>query len=241
MEKIDKISVTLSQPNKNIRLRFHVVLNSTVSDKKLNRVFELNDKSYLSLEPTSFFTLECMKQPWEKEKSFLINEKNIYKVARAFKLMNAHIYQVDDIFVMDKEKKLYIDKSVQKKYTEIVEDYWRNQKMLMVPDVVYDDEGVSYEGVVIYFNKTENFVELSLEEFESVFRILKNADLFSYTMSVLTYYNSMKVEIDLAAQEKTIRESIRHINIFKDVQPINNDISVVKSEFNDANDLFKLN
>ena len=68
-----------------------------------------------------------------------------------------------------------------------------NQRMVIKPAIIYDENEISYEGVVLYINKTANYVELPIDAFEALYYTLKETNIFVYSQLMINYYNLISI------------------------------------------------
>lgn len=203
IDNIERISRTIIQPTNTLYLRIHAKL---ITDKKDGRrenfhnVFTMNNKkSYLTLDLQSFLTLEIKdrNREWSPDLSVLLDQKNIYQVIRGFKKILNAIYN-GNIFAQSKTGKIIIYKDEVEKHTERIYNIGTHQRLVVTPAIIHD-EGVEYEGVVLFINKTENYAELTIDAFESLYYALKQTNLFVYSQVLVNYYMTLiqnnKIEI----------------------------------------------
>jgi hypothetical protein len=189
---IDKISRIIIQPAKNLILKMHIKLLNENEGRKENfhKLFiSPEGNKYLKLDLQSFLTLELHDDNWSKDKTIIIDQKNIYHLIKGLKKMVDNLY-TNDIFVLNKNKQIVIYKDIVEKYTEKIYNLKNNQRIIIKPAIIFDENQISYEGVVIYINKTENYVELPIDAFESLYYALSKVDLFTYSQELLNYYIS---------------------------------------------------
>lgn len=189
LDNIQKISRTLIQPVKNLCLRIHVKLFKDNGGRKDNfhNLFTIEGNSYLKLDLQSFLTLELTDGEWSRDKSIVIDQRNIYHVIKGFeKSLNA-IYH-GGIFATNKKGDIVIYSDMVEKHTVRLFNIGPNQRMVIKPAIIYDENEISYEGVVLYINKTANYVELPIDAFEALYYTLKETNIFVYSQLMINYY-----------------------------------------------------
>lgn len=139
----------------------------------------------ISLSPNAFITFEYKDGTWSKDKSILINELNLVKVVKGFRNMHKNIYN-GGIFAQDKNGRVIIYSDKARECTEAIRV--GIQHILLVPAIIEDDSGLTYEGVILYLNNMENFVELPIDWFEGMIRVLEKIDIFQYSQLLLNFY-----------------------------------------------------
>lgn len=155
----------------------------------------------ISLTPNAFITFEYKDGAWSKDKSILINELNLVKVVKGFRNMHKNIYN-GGIFAQDKNGRVVIYSDKARDCTEAIRV--GVQHMLLVPAIIEDDSGLTYEGVILYMNNMENFVELPIDWFEGIIRVLEKIDMFQYSQLLLNFYITFSKNIEKMNEVKII-------------------------------------
>lgn len=193
-ENMHKISRVVFQPLRDLQLRIHLKLIKERQDGRVenfHNVFTYGDKNYLKVDLQSFFTLEIpgTGADWSKDRSIIVDQKNIYQLIRGLKKTIDDIYD-GGVFAADKEGNVVIYKDKQEEFTNRIYNLNYNQRIVLTPAIIFDETEVSYEGVVMYINKSANAVEMPIDVLESLYYTLKKADLFVYSQLLLNYYVS---------------------------------------------------
>lgn len=188
---MEKISAVLVQPVNDLTLKVHSKLLREKEGRKENfhNEFTFNNNNYLKLDLQSFLTLELRREEWSKDKSIIINQRNIFQIITKFKSLLESIYN-GGVFALNKDNEIVIYKDKVEEYTQKIYNLGGNQRMLIKPAIIYDENEVSYEGVILYLNKTENYAQLPIDAFESLVYTLDKVDLFLYSQLLVNYYMS---------------------------------------------------
>jgi hypothetical protein len=202
INNIQKITRTILQPVRNLHLKIHVKMVNEKDGRKENfhNLFTMdNGNSILNLDLQSFLTIELKDGQWAKDKSVLLDQKNIHQVKKAFKKVLDGIYN-GGIFAMNKSNKIIMYAEEREKFTQRVYNIGTHQRMVVQPAIIADEsEGTEYEGVILYLNRTEHYIELPIDAFESLYYTLKEINMFVYSQVLVNYYIStiqnQKVEI----------------------------------------------
>lgn len=212
--KHEKISRVIIQPVRNLQLRLHCKLVKENQGRKENfhNEFKYGKSSYVKLDLQSFMTLEIIGDfgDWDASKSLLIDQRNIYQITKGFEEMRDNLYK-KDLFFMDKKKNIKIHSDLIDDNTVRIFNSQSNQRILLRPAVIMDDQDITYEGVIIYINKTENYVELPLDAFESLVYALEKVDMYLYSQLLLNYYVTMCKEKEKEDKPKAVVKS----NVFE--------------------------
>lgn len=172
-----------------------------------------NGSSILQLDLQSFLTLELKDTMWTKDKTVLLDQRNIYQVIKAFEKIIDSIYN-GGLFAVTKSNKTIMYKEDIDKHTQRIYNIGTHQRMIVHPALIYDEaEDTEYEGVMLYLNKSENFVELPIDAFEALYYTLKQVNMFVYSQLLVNYYMSSiqndKVEIKqnvMTSNKLTVRK-----------------------------------
>ena len=100
--------------------------------------------------------------------------------------MIRNIYE-KDIFATSNGSIITYADEVQKS-TITVNLPFSNSAFMIVPAVVYDDNGVSYEGANLFINNTSNSTGLTIEGLEALRDVISKVDFFLYSQSLVNYY-----------------------------------------------------
>jgi hypothetical protein len=217
LDNMQKITRTIVQPVRNLILKMHVKLLKEKDGRIENFHNEFNyaGKNYLKLDLQSFMTLEILDKNWDKDKSILIDQKNIYQIIKGFEKVIDGIYN-GKVFALNREGKTVIYSEMAEKNTVKIYNLGNGNRLVITPAIIYDENDLSYEGVVMHVNKTENFVELPIDAFESLYYAIKQTNLFLYSQGLINYYTSClkKGEIENNAPVVKVNSGSKRKNIF---------------------------
>lgn len=215
-----------------LSVRIHVKLH----DDNFNYYTEYtyNNKLYAKVDPCVFITLDMSKEKdnYSHDKNIMITQLNINSVINAFKTVQKNIYEQKIFGKRDNEIIVYSD--MVEKYSFKLLLPRSNNAMVIRPAVVYDENEISYEGVRLFLNKTENTVDLMIEEFETLIYTLSQIDLFKYSQLLLNY---IAIKHPNGIYEPPKKEFKKRSSINWDTPPT----ETVSSNFKkpDNNDLFE--
>jgi hypothetical protein len=191
-DNIQKITRVLLHLTRTCALRIHVKLVNERDGRKENfhNLYVSDDKKgYLNLDLQSFLTLEIKDGVWAPDKSILINQRNIFQVIKGIEKSLEGIYN-GGIFAVKKNGEIISYKEEREKHTVRIYNLGNNQRLVIEPAVILDENETTYEGVIMYINKTENYVELPIDLFEALYHTLKETNLFVYSQALANYYIS---------------------------------------------------
>lgn len=201
-----KISRTILNIQKNLLLKMHVKLvyeDDNGESKLFHNEFEFNGSNYITIENMPFMTLELKDRDggWDKSRNIMITPMNIVHVVKAMERLIDAIYG-DDIFAVNSNNKIVIYKDMVEKHTERIFNLGANQRLVITPAIILDHNDVEVEGVIMYINKPDNSVELSIDAFEALAYNIKKIDLFTYSQLLINYFMMQDNKILNKPQER---------------------------------------
>lgn len=198
---------------KNIVVKLHVRLTNTKDNKEVsfhNKYVSPMGDEYINLDINSFITVE-FKDPaansadWDPSRSILLTERNMIYMVKGLKLMT-HILTEGKMFaIREKTKEVVMYSDIAKDNIVNVFNLGRSQRVSMEPAIIYDDEDLSYEGCILYINKTANGIEMTTDELMSLYYVLDKVDMFAYTQLMINYYVASEGKMD-EVNQKVIRK-----------------------------------
>jgi hypothetical protein len=191
LDNVQKITRVIIQPTRNLVLKMHVKLLKENNGRieNFHNEFGFAGKNYLKLDLQSFMTLEIVDKVWDKSKSILIDQKNIYQIIKGFEKTIEGIYN-GKVFALNRDGKTIIYSDMVEKNTVKIYNLGNGNRLVVKPAIIYDDSDLTYEGVVLFVNTTDNFVELPIDAFESLYFAIKQTNLFLYSQGLVNYYVS---------------------------------------------------
>lgn len=188
MNKITRIVTVI----KKLTLKMHVELIKDKPDgtsTHFYNVFTFGSKTYGRIDVHPYLTLEITDgTEWSKDKNILLDARTIYNLIRGIEKSLKMIYD-GNVFVMGTSGKVILNKEVLEEHTVRVFNI-NNNGIIIRPAVIYDENEITYEGVLFYMNNTHNYVELDIDSLHALCYNLKKVDLFLYSQSMVNYYLS---------------------------------------------------
>lgn len=187
-----KMNVPLQKENyRGETQRFH---NEYVND---------DNKKYITIEMDPFITIEMKdKGPWDKKKSIIVTDDNIQTLVRGFEQIIENMIN-GGVFARTAsgQSVAYGDKI--KENTVILNNMLGTQYVMLQPGIYYDeqDDGMSYECCLMYFNRKDLFIPLTVDVLASVYHKLKQIDIFMYSQMMLNYYIMSKDKVVVPPRE----------------------------------------
>lgn len=193
---------------KGLTLRIYIKLKKD-DGKTFHNEFKFANKSYLRLDPVVYLILELDKvnDEYDPGRAVIIGQGNIHLYVKKMKELVKDIYNEKIFATKNNEIVLYSDMS--KQFSKMIQVPGTNQGLVMVPAIVYDENEVSYEGVNLYFNSTENVIGLSIDEFEALVYTIEHTDIFMYSQLLLNYISNCETN----SQPQKIQSRLQRTSI----------------------------
>ena len=198
-KRVDKISRVLIQPCKEFVIKIHCRLTKEVNGKiqSFHNFFTYNDANYLSLDQYVYLTLEIKdNEEWSRDKSVIVNAKNIHQLLSGLKFMINTCRSNDSIYYHSKLKDSIDVENITVYPETIKENIWQIRllgddmpRILLHPSVKEIDD-VKFEAIRIYINRKTNYIDMTLDEVEAMYYTLQKVDFFQYGMMMIQYYVS---------------------------------------------------
>lgn len=198
-----KINLDLGKISKGMRLKFSLILDSfNPQNKSLDLLnhYHIDGNDYIKISPHPFITIDISdsydkNESWNANKS--VNLNYLSKMILENKLnIIIHNFQIKNLFYYDKDK-LLVNQDIIKRLN--YQPFMLGNKTCIFRYGVIPDEKnneTEYEGVIFMINSPDNFCYLTVEEVTFLQYMLKSIDMVGLSIQVLTYYNSIKNDIE---------------------------------------------
>jgi len=186
---------------KNLLIKMNIKLINERNDGKISSFhssYKVGDDNFISVDIQPFITLEIKdREGWNKYKSIIITQKNIYQLIKGFKQLIDNIIN-GEIFAAKRNGEVIAYGDKIKENTVHIYNLGGTQKLQLQPGVIYDDEDdLTYEGAVAYFNKSDFYAQLTIDDIDAIYYTLNNIDMYAYSQSLLNYYVSTLEKMDV--------------------------------------------
>lgn len=178
-------------------ISFLVLWNSQDRPSETRRTYRGNSRdgdsnteySSLYLSHSGMLQIRCIGETYERDKSdsIYITPRNILRFMKGLKKA-VELFDRDDIFYFDESNKLSMYPN---NHMVSISHLGDNRHVKIVPSIVEDKNGNSYEGAIMYINTLNNKVHLTYDELCLVLYIIQKTDFFLYTQALLVY-NEMR-------------------------------------------------
>lgn len=163
---------------------------------------------YLSLNYFPMVVIDNIKKgmrSYKRKSSIIMTQRNQHVIISAFEKMRKILYNNDLFYSKDGHIFTY---HIDKEY--IVHEYGagNNNYIVLYPTVVVDNDEREYEGVRMFFNTTEIFGDLSIDEFEALLGVMKRIDIFTYSQSLLNFYFTYKDKVVLPDKQPKKKKNL---------------------------------
>jgi len=187
-----------------------------LKENKLNemenvvKVYNFNDKNYMKIEPQGFLTLDLKSLTDDWDKGILINTMNLYHIVNGFGKLLENMRD-PKLYGLAKNGKLILYADQAKSKTVEIFNIGGQQKILLIPTIVYDEIEQSYEGCRLIINNTENYIDLTIDALESIYYTLSKIDIFTYTAHLYNMYLATLEKMDIKSISMPTRSSKKHV------------------------------
>lgn len=186
------ISSDILNPTEKLRIQLSVGLNNN-EYKNLISVYENAKGVYISINPNIVLKLSYIppqKKEWDIKQVIYINDRNIYMLndglSRFYKKL-----MVPDRFIYD-DKGYVAEINGDNGHECETIGLTKGQVLQVEPSILYDKKGYPLPGVMMRINMKSNEVDLSIDEFESMMRLLQSIQIRQEGMLILQTYLLMR-------------------------------------------------
>lgn len=187
---IRQVSSTLLNPTDKLKIQLSVGLVDSSNNPSYCSIYNgSNGSSYLNITPIPQIVIRYAERnrPWDKLDNIYINQRNIFALKEELKSFYTTIMEnADDIYKYGQSGYI-VSIGNTKKYQKII-PLSPSQIIKLEPIAIYGSNGRPIPGVSIEINREENLVELSIEEFESVYELFQTIQLHQEGMILLQTY-----------------------------------------------------
>jgi len=189
----DKLSDDLYFLGKYTSLKFNVILNSKNSDKtrrNYHQEFSYNSNKYIDVKKLHSLKRQyrfyySIESNMDNEKIFImIHPENmrqvINKLNKVFEWFESDKFK--NLFALDKDKLIRLDRPE----PVIIERLAMDMKIAFEP-IVIEYENSMYEGVRMYLNSKNSYVDLPVQKLSGLLYILENTNMVNAAQSMITY------------------------------------------------------
>lgn len=190
-EDYDRVVDTLLYLTDSITLSFITVMSSRVNGVRrfchsethaTNNSIKRSMRFYFSIDDKTAFGEGIVLRPGDVQILTMLVEKKIFP----WYFSEESIYKII-------EDKLVLIKSVDK-----VDFIQSEYKFLSFTPIVYQSDDNSYkQGIRMYMNRQEDFIDMDIDKFMSFYGILKNTDMYAAANVALTYAKTGSNDINV--------------------------------------------
>lgn len=225
---IRQVSSTLLSPTDKLKIQLSVgLVDSSNNPSYCSMYTGSNGAGYLNISPMPSIVLRYSERdrPWSKMDNIYVTQRNIFAVKEEFRLFyNNLMDHADDVFQYGQSGYVVAMGNVEQ-YTRTI-PLSPTQIIKLSPTSIYGAKGRPLPGVAMEINLPENLVEMSMDEFESVYNLLQTIQLHQEGLLLLQAYmitclkgGELKIpaEQDRRGSYKPSSKDVR-VNIFESAQ-----------------------
>lgn len=212
---IQTISIPLCDPMPYDNPSLKVQLNATISKDGIQCISryrnEKGDFISVNINPRIVFRYIDKNIPWSPTQQIVVNQRSLFHLKLGFKEFYNN-FQRDGLFKYNQDgniSELLADKS------DVARIPISGQMMILEPGVVSDRHGKIFPGVYMTLNSSNNLIELSIVEFESLYEVILGINLVDTGLTLLqTYIGLSKIPVqDKIEEDERKREEKPKSNI----------------------------
>lgn len=183
---IQSISNVLLKPTEKLTIKLSVSLLTKEGTNGYYNIYEKGRNGYMVVDTSSTIRLEYKgdkDEEWSRDQWVYINSKNIYQLIQG-------LDEVKEIF--DNEKMFRVNSMhelemipIDERHIVVIDNLGNGQCLKFVPSVVYDRNEKDLMGMYMFINNSTRAVDLSIDEFESIWYLFKNLNLRLETQSLI--------------------------------------------------------
>lgn len=142
---------------------------------------------YLSLSyfPMVILEINDKNVPWDRKSKIVMTSKNQLQLITGLKKAINILYRKDTYYYDNGT--LCLGNITETEITRVY-NAGESNKLVIIPNIVSDTDTNQYEGVRIFINDTSVFVDLTIDEIESLVYSLEKIDLFLYSQGLVNFY-----------------------------------------------------
>lgn len=225
---IRQVSSTLLSPTDKLKIQLSVgLVDSSNNPSYCSMYTSANGAGYLNITPMPSIVLRYSEKnrPWSKMDNIYITQRNIFAVKEDLKSFYSNLMnQADDIFQYGQSGYIVAMGNVEQ-YKQVTA-LSPTQILKLSPTTIYGSNGRPLPGVAMEINLPENLVELSMDEFESVYNLFQTIQLHQEGLLLLQAYmitclkgGELKIPVEQDRKTNyTPSEKDVRVNIFESAQ-----------------------
>lgn len=151
-----------------------------------------NEKGdFFSVNPKSHVTIRYLPKdkPWDKHQQITINQKNIYQLRLGLRKFYTK-FQRENLYTYDETGR--IESLIPYEDDVVRIPLGMMQILRLSPTIIRDRKNVLYAGVTLTVNREENQVDLTVDEFEGIYDLFANINIYQSGLTLLQTYIGMR-------------------------------------------------
>ena len=186
-----KLTCDLCYITRFLRLRISVVYKDKLNKEKVSK-FNVGGNDYLNIKAYPYLIMDITNEEergeiWNYQKTITLDRFGMFTFIDKAEPLIEKFQKEKALFVYDQNKRLHVNKEIANNISITIPLSF-SRYIWISPIVVKEkDSNVEMEGVVMCFNSTVNYVTLSYDEFRFLVYYIKNVDLESIGMQLMTY------------------------------------------------------
>ena len=186
---IRQISSTLLSPTDRLLIQLSINLVDSSNDPSYSYIYPGTRGDYLTfnISPSICFKYIEKDRPWSKTDNIFVTQRNFFAVKEGLReFYNNVMDRADDIYMYGKSGFVAAMGNVEE-HRRII-PLSPSQTIYLSPIAVYGSTGRPIPGVAMEINLEENLIEMSMDEFESIYDLFQTIQLHQEGMLLLQTY-----------------------------------------------------
>lgn len=186
---IRQISSTLLSPTDKLLIQLSVGLVDSSNDPSYSYIYPGTRGDYLTfnISPSICFKYIEKDRPWSKTDNVFVTQRNFFAMKEGLREFYSGVMDhADDIYMYGQSGYIVAMGNVEE-HKRII-PLSPSQIIYLTPIAVYGSSGRPIPGVAMEINLEENLIEMSMDEFESIYDLFQTIQLHQEGMLLLQTY-----------------------------------------------------
>lgn len=187
---VKSISKNLLRITEKLDIKLSVnILDNQRNNSLYSMYYASPQYSYFIVDIKSFvgITYKEKNGVWDSSKRIKINNNNIYQLVAGLRRARNNIYH-PELFIYEDSGDIFTNADIVKRQTVLINNLMDGQCIQIVPSVIYDTDEKALVGVLMYINRSEHCIDLSVDEFETLTYFFETFNLSLETQAVVNMF-----------------------------------------------------
>lgn len=178
-------------PSDNPLLKIQLTVTISSNDNYAFGRYSNEKGDFFSVNPKSHVNIRYLTKDgtWNKHQQITVTQKNIYQLRLGLRRFYTK-FQREDLYTYDEAGR--IENVIPYEDDVVIIPLGMMQLLRLSPTIIRDRKNVLYAGVNLTINKEENQVDLSVDEFEGIYDLFINLNIYQSGLTLLQTYIGMR-------------------------------------------------